>query len=941
MPQNIGVLAHPARARHWQCRGERFESAILHNNHEKTLTKLRLYHSKYLNYQILISIFMKKTLRNLMLAGATLFMAGNAYAATAVTPATGGTANPFAYALSSTSEEGVVTINYSLNADATAVAINLIGGEGTVVKTVDLEGDFLTKGAHTTTVELAGLSDGCYNWEVQVTGEAKTEVKEFFYQSFWHPSGLDIDNNPENASFGTLFVAEGYNEGKATNSAGTYALVSAQPDGSDGGGLYMFTAGGDLITKADGSARFYGSTLTHSRNYGTSATTGADFARVAIADDGRIFVTRHNDSGDYILSANSVADLINGEDFTSLVAGRTMTDTKYYTDDNGDFLVGPNQGFDVKGSGADTKIIALSCATNALSSAFSNNRTLEYAIGTASSLPSPTTTVLDKKCTVSYTRQADVQYDNRGGFWYCQWQGTPTDTKPALVYIDANGEQKYLEGDGGKVRRRGAIAVSPDGTKLAAASAAKVVSVYDITWNEDGTPTLTEIYTITVGGSETRALAWDIVGNLYASNSSSEYVKGLSLPRENNDFTTKAAAQYAICYTAPVVPTADPLYITGENIGGNWDPANAAEFEFDGENYVITVDENTTQFKISTSKGSWDEFNAGNLAVDAAITNGGTVNLSVNKDAGNIILPWAGVWTITVAADLSTLTATTETPEPAPSYDPLYMVGYNGAWDPSNPLEIPYDAAKGAYFIAGVEFTNTEFKLSRTKGTWEEFDSKGMCSSDDKTIMIGVPGSLYLEYSKNIPVEATGTYDITIDLVNKTILLEGTVVYPDALFLCGNLKDANWDPAYDGAVLDPTNEEGVYTIESVELVAVDGNANAYFSFNTTTDADWNNLGTRYGATSKDEAITIGENMTVVNGGTNPNAWMIEPGMYKMTVSLKDMVLIVSGIADGIEDITIDNNAPAVYYNLQGVEVANPENGVYIMKQGSKVTKVVK
>ena len=27
----FGVLAHPARARHWQCRGERFESAILHN----------------------------------------------------------------------------------------------------------------------------------------------------------------------------------------------------------------------------------------------------------------------------------------------------------------------------------------------------------------------------------------------------------------------------------------------------------------------------------------------------------------------------------------------------------------------------------------------------------------------------------------------------------------------------------------------------------------------------------------------------------------------------------------------------------------------------------------------------------------------------------------------------------------------------------------------
>ncbi len=36
----------------------------------------------------------------------------------------------------------------------------------------------------------------------------------------------------------------------------------------------------------------------------------------------------------------------------------------------------------------------------------------------------------------------------------------------------------------------------------------------------------------------------------------------------------------------------------------------------------------------------------------------------------------------------------------------------------------------------------------------------------------------------------------------------------------------------------------------------------------------------------------------------------------------------------------DENAPVVYYNLQGVKVANPENGVFIRRQGSKVTKVV-
>lgn len=44
---------------------------------------------------------------------------------------------------------------------------------------------------------------------------------------------------------------------------------------------------------------------------------------------------------------------------------------------------------------------------------------------------------------------------------------------------------------------------------------------------------------------------------------------------------------------------------------------------------------------------------------------------------------------------------------------------------------------------------------------------------------------------------------------------------------------------------------------------------------------------------------------------------------------------------GIADIEIDSaNAPAVYYNLQGVKVANPENGIYVVNRGGKVTKEI-
>lgn len=44
---------------------------------------------------------------------------------------------------------------------------------------------------------------------------------------------------------------------------------------------------------------------------------------------------------------------------------------------------------------------------------------------------------------------------------------------------------------------------------------------------------------------------------------------------------------------------------------------------------------------------------------------------------------------------------------------------------------------------------------------------------------------------------------------------------------------------------------------------------------------------------------------------------------------------------GIDDIVIgDENAPVEYYNLQGIRVDNPTPGMYIMRQGTKTSKVI-
>lgn len=51
------------------------------------------------------------------------------------------------------------------------------------------------------------------------------------------------------------------------------------------------------------------------------------------------------------------------------------------------------------------------------------------------------------------------------------------------------------------------------------------------------------------------------------------------------------------------------------------------------------------------------------------------------------------------------------------------------------------------------------------------------------------------------------------------------------------------------------------------------------------------------------------------------------------------VLYAEGGA-GVNEMEVNENAPVEYFNLQGVKVANPENGIFIRRQGSKVEKIM-
>lgn len=455
-----------------------------------------------------------------------------------VTPAAG-TANPYAFEVTGSVADNKLTVNYVLNTAATAVAVD-IKKNGAVVKSVSLGSDYCTEAAHTASIDLAGLAAGEYTWGINVTGATKGAVQEFKSIRFNHPQGIDTDRNFESPYFGRIYVTEG----RATTNSVHYSSANG------GQGLYMFTPRFIGIQNWITGKYAYTGGVTFDQTVGSKS--GADFRKVRVADDGRIFVTRQNDSGNYLYEVPDAATVVQTDAaFTPVFSGGSLNTTTFAYENGSTFIAAPNIGFDLKGSGESLTLAMLSGQATLFSSTVTSvSRLDQYALGSKANWSSAAAPVsaLSGKYTVNYSG-TNICYDNRGGLWYCQYRQSPTATQPALIYINSAGEQKYL--DITTPRGGGGIRFNPDFTQIAIASSESTLSIYDISYSTDGTPTLTEKIRITHGmGKNINDIAWDLANNIYTVSNNGEILKAFSIPRNNNAFTTEAASTYSFSIEA-------------------------------------------------------------------------------------------------------------------------------------------------------------------------------------------------------------------------------------------------------------------------------------------------------------------------------------------------------------------------------------------------------
>ncbi|MCC8114692.1 MAG: hypothetical protein LIP03_12040 [Bacteroidales bacterium] len=250
----------------------------------------------------------------------------------------------------------------------------------------------------------------------------------------------------------------------------------------------------------------------------------------------------------------------------------------------------------------------------------------------------------------------------------------------------------------------------------------------------------------------------------------------------------------------------------------------------------------------------------------------------------------------------------------------LYLVGDFNSWNLSDPTVVTVTDG-----VATFTLSTQEFKMSTT---WVEEDSDwsifngGALTTANYGAVEGENELVNGDWNIVPPYSAEWTCTVDLNAMTITLATEAERPVYD-IYLRGSMND--WSAADDWKL---TTENGIYyQLEGVTL-------EAYVEWKIA-DANWSSINYGY----DQSLLPTGEWVAMNYGGSN--CYLAETlTNANVLFNIETASILVYGSTEGISSVAADN-AAATYYNLQGVEVANPVAGrVYIMRQGNKVSKVI-
>ena len=512
--------------------------------------------------------------------------------------------NPFAYDLKTDYNESTLTLTlkFTLNAPATYVKLAIMDGANEVWTKEYLASSYqsneVPKTTYTEVIDAKELPSGVnLTWRVDVKGEAvnsmtfvKNDVR------LYAPTSVDIDNNPQNETFGTVFVAESRSGGLGN---------SKYKSSVDGAGLYILNADGSARRMPNQSTERYGyngGRVNQSAQYfNGSAAQGYSPFRVRVSDCGRVFLSSMTPDGEVLWEADtrvfSRPDDPNWQTWASAGWSRVMSaqnDNTYMATSKrncshtycgiyglyqgnastGAFIAGPNVGFDVRGSGENLQLLMLSgCKEALVVMTPAHFYCSEYDLGTAKKWEKAPSRRIFAGHVVN--RDAtQVQYDKDGNVWLCQHRsGTDAAT---LMKFNRDGSTAYDENPRKPYHRCGAIRFNNDFTQVAIVTRGGVsnygghVTIYPVLsngmpdWNNG-----TEVNTMSYTNYSLMDFAWDYANNFYiaadvGNGNAGECIAIYAMPHTADKVvSTPARESFSVsCQTGPkytVTTICDPV----------------------------------------------------------------------------------------------------------------------------------------------------------------------------------------------------------------------------------------------------------------------------------------------------------------------------------------------------------------------------------------------
>ncbi len=284
----------------------------------------------------------------------------------------------------------------------------------------------------------------------------------------------------------------------------------------------------------------------------------------------------------------------------------------------------------------------------------------------------------------------------------------------------------------------------------------------------------------------------------------------------------------------------------------------------------------------------------------------------------------------------------TDPSEPATTPD-LYLFGPAAqGWNPTAGDIMNYDETTQTYSISITPEAPTSFsfttKLAENENDWNAIaayrwgaDTDGNDFVFNENYLDSTLTLIQTDQPGHAFAVPAGSYTLTVDLNNKTLVISGTVtpVEPEEtkVYILGNVAGA-WDPAMGQEM---TTEDGVNF--TATLNAIDnGDGNAYFAF-TNKLGTWDEIAAyRFGAVSEGDywvtAENISDTINLVYGGQTIR---IPAGEYTLNLNLESMKLFIGGeivVPVDTAQVFILGNVAGAWDPTMGQEMTTEDGVIY-------------